>query len=263
MQSNGCPIVCFHKNLRKRIRRYEQYKWQKTKGVDEENVFHDLPKDLRRDIKRHLCLALLRRVPMFEQMDETLIDALCDRLKPVLYTKDSFIVREGDPVNEMLFIMTGKLASMTTNGGRTGFFDSTFLTTGDFCGDGLLRWALDPHSSNLPVSTRTVHSTTDVEAFSLLPDDLKVVASQFRQLHSKKLRHTFRFYSQQWRTWAACSIQRAWRRYCRRKTEKSLREAEDLLKNALADEGGSSSSLGATIYASRFSINALRPLPRN
>lgn len=48
--------------LRERIRRYEQYKWQETRGVDEENLIYNLPKDLRRDIKRHLCLALLMRV---------------------------------------------------------------------------------------------------------------------------------------------------------------------------------------------------------
>jgi len=48
--------------LKKRIRRYEQYKWQETRGVDEENLLRNLPKDLRRDIKRHLCLALLKRV---------------------------------------------------------------------------------------------------------------------------------------------------------------------------------------------------------
>ena len=48
--------------LRERIRRYEQYKWQETRGVDEENLICNLPKDLRRDIKRHLCLALLMRV---------------------------------------------------------------------------------------------------------------------------------------------------------------------------------------------------------
>ncbi|PQQ04202.1 cyclic nucleotide-gated ion channel 1-like isoform X2 [Prunus yedoensis var. nudiflora] len=74
-------------NLRERIRRYEQYKWQETRGVDEENLICNLPKDLRRDIKRHLCLALLMRVPMFEKMDEQLLDAMCDRLKPVLYTR--------------------------------------------------------------------------------------------------------------------------------------------------------------------------------
>ncbi|KAG9128748.1 hypothetical protein Leryth_021728 [Lithospermum erythrorhizon] len=252
-------------DLRERIRRYEQYKWQETRGVDEENLIHNLPKDLRRDIKRHLCLALLMRVPMFEKMDEQLLDALCDRLKPVLYTEKSYIVREGDPVDEMLFIMRGKLLTATTNGGRTGFFNSVILKAGDFCGEELLTWALDPHtSSNLPVSTRTVEALSEVEAFALMADDLKFVASQFRRLHSKQLRHTFRFYSQQWRTWAACFIQAAWRRYCRKKLEESLREKESKLQNVLAKEGGGSSpSLLATIYASRFAANALRGLRRN
>lgn len=251
-------------SLRERIRRYEQYKWQETRGVDEENLIHNLPKDLRRDIKRHLCLQLLMRVPMFEKMDEQLLDALCDRLKPVLYTEDSFIVREGDPVDEMLFVMRGKLLTFTTNGGRTGFFNSEHLKAGDFCGEELLTWALDPHSSsNLPISTRTVRALEEVEAFALMADDLKFVASQFRRLHSKQLRHTFRFYSQQWRTWAACFIQAAWRRHCRKKLEESLREEENRLQNALAEGGGSSPSFGATIYASRFAANALRALRRN
>ncbi|XP_027103587.1 cyclic nucleotide-gated ion channel 1 isoform X1 [Coffea arabica] len=251
-------------SLKERIRRYEQYKWQENRGVDEENLIQNLPKDLRRDIKRHLCLALLMRVPMFEKLDEQLLDALCDRLKPVLYTEHSFIVREGDPVDEMLFIMRGKLLTVTTNGGRTGFFNSDYLKAGDFCGEELLTWALDPHSSsNLPISTRTVQALSEVEAFALIADDLKFVASQFRRLHSKQLRHTFRFYSQQWRTWAACFIQAAWRRCCRKKLEESLREEENWLQNALAKNEGSSPSLGATIYASRFAANALRALRRN
>ncbi|KAK7282602.1 hypothetical protein RIF29_11514 [Crotalaria pallida] len=251
-------------SLRERIRRHEQYKWQETRGVDEDNLISNLPKDLRRDIKRHLCLALLMRVPMFEKMDEQLLDAMCDRLKPVLYTEESCIVREGDPVDEMLFIMRGKLLTVTTNGGRTGFFNSEYLKAGDFCGEELLTWALDPHSSsNLPISTRTVQTLLEVEAFALKADDLKFVASQFRRLHSKQLRHTFRFYSQQWRTWAACFIQAAWRRYTKKKLEEALREEENRLQDALAKAGGSSPSLGATIYASRFAANALRLLRRN
>ncbi|KAG2700633.1 hypothetical protein I3843_06G007800 [Carya illinoinensis] len=250
--------------LRERIRRYEQYKWQETRGVDEENLLSNLPKDLRRDIKRHLCLALLMRVPMFEKMDEQLLDAMCDCLKPVLYTEKSYIVREGDPVDEMLFIMRGKLLTMTTNGGRTGFFNSEYLKAGDFCGEELLTWALDPHSSsNLPISTRTVQALTEVESFALKADDLKFVASQFRRLHSKQLRHTFRLYSQQWRTWAACFIQAAWRRYNKKKLEESLQAEENRLQDALAKAGGSSPSLGATIYASRFAANALRLLRRD
>jgi len=49
-------------DLRKRIRRYEQYRWQETRGVEEETLLRNLPKDLRRDIKRHLCLDLLKKV---------------------------------------------------------------------------------------------------------------------------------------------------------------------------------------------------------
>ncbi|XP_008788856.1 cyclic nucleotide-gated ion channel 1 isoform X1 [Phoenix dactylifera] len=250
--------------LRERIRRHEQYRWQETRGVDEENLLRNLPKDLRRDIKRHLCLSLLMRVPMFEQMDDQLMDAMCDRLEPVLYTEDSFIVREGDPVTEMLFIMRGKLESMTTNGGRTGFFNSDILKAGDFCGEELLTWALDPHSSSsFPISTRTVKTLSEVEAFALMADDLKFVASQFRRLHSKQLQHTFRFYSQQWRTWAACFIQAAWRRYSRKKLEDALHEEEERLQAAMASSGTSSPSLGATLYASRFAANVLRTLRRS
>lgn len=49
-------------DLKQRVRRYEQYKWVATRGVDGEAVLKGLPMDLRRDIKRHLCLDLVRQV---------------------------------------------------------------------------------------------------------------------------------------------------------------------------------------------------------
>ncbi|KAH0756426.1 hypothetical protein KY290_026696 [Solanum tuberosum] len=271
-------------NLRERIRRHEQYKWQETKGVEEDSLIQNFPRDLRRDLKvcrrdgaqgsivhsltLHFCKRLFPQpgqVPIFEKMDKQLLDALCDRLKPALFTDKSFIIREGDPVEEMHFLMRGTLLTMTTNGGRTGFFNSVHLKAGDFCGDELLTWALDPHtsSSSLPISTRTVQAVTDIEAFSLTADDLKFVASQFKRLHSKQLQHTFKFFSQEWRTWAACFIQVAWRRHCRKKLEKSLREEEDKVQVALAKERTNASSLGATIYASRFAAKVLRSLRCN
>jgi len=48
--------------LRERVRRFVQYKWLATRGVDEETILRGLPTDLRRDIQRHLCLDLVRRV---------------------------------------------------------------------------------------------------------------------------------------------------------------------------------------------------------
>lgn len=164
------------------------------------------------------------QVPLFDQMDERMLDAICERLKPALGTEGTFLVREGDPVNEMFFIIRGHLDSYTTNGGRAGFFNSCRIGPGEFCGEELLTWALDPRPSViLPSSTRTVKAISEVEAFALIAEDLKFVASQFRRLHSKQLRHKFRFYSYQWRTWAACFVQAAWRRHKKRKELAELR----------------------------------------
>ncbi|XP_042751705.1 protein CNGC15b [Lactuca sativa] len=226
--------------LRQSVRRYDQYKWVATRGVDEESLLKGLPLDLRRDIKRHLCYDLVRRVPLFDQMDERMLDAICERLQPSLCTQGTCLVREGDPVNEMLFIIRGNLDSYTTNGGRTGFYNSCQIGPGDFCGEELLTWALDPRPSVvLPSSTRTVKAISEVEAFALIAEDLKFVASQFRRLHSKQLRHKFRFYSHQWRTWAACFVQAAWRRYKRRKSVREL-QARESFKSVDYESGASS-----------------------
>uniref|UniRef100_A0A0E0MJZ1 Cyclic nucleotide-binding domain-containing protein n=1 Tax=Oryza punctata TaxID=4537 RepID=A0A0E0MJZ1_ORYPU len=215
--------------LQERVRRFFQYKWLATRGVDEESILQSLPLDLRREIQRHLCLALVRRVPFFSQMDEQLLDAICERLVSSLSTKDAYIVREGDPVSEMLFVIRGELESSTTDGGRTNFFSSITLRPGDFCGEELLTWALMPNPSlNFPQSTRTVRSVTEVEAFALRAEDLKYVANQFKRLHSKRLQHAFRYYSHQWRSWGACFVQGAWRRYKKRKLARELSKQEEL-----------------------------------
>lgn len=217
-------------------------------------------------------------------MDDQLLDAICERLVSSLSTKGTYIVREGDPVNEMLFIIRGQLESSTTNGGRSGFFNSITLRPGDFCGEELLTWALVPNSLNLPSSTRTVRTLSEVEAFALRAEDLKFFAVQFKHLHSKKLQHAFRYYSHQWRTWGACYIQVAWRRYKKKKLAKELSVQEsyyymstedgetyiydesyvgsdDEIDIQTSEDGVNNAQpqhLGATILASKFAANTRR-----
>ncbi|EPS70473.1 hypothetical protein M569_04287 [Genlisea aurea] len=213
--------------LREAVRRYDRYRWIATRGVDEEALLGGLPRDLRRDIKRHLCCDLVRRVPLLDEIDGRILDAICERLKPALCTEGTCLMREGDPVEEMLFIIRGDLDSFTTGGGRTGFFNSCRIGSGEFCGEEILPWALDPRPSRiLPSSTRTVRSVSEVEAFALRADDLRFVAARFRRFRSKRLRWKFRFHSHQWRAWAACFIQAAWRRCKRRRMAAQLRAAE-------------------------------------
>lgn len=224
------------------------------------------------------------QVPFFSQMDDQLLDAICERLVSSLSTQGTYIVREGDPVKDMLFIIRGQLESSTTNGGRSGFFNSITLRPGDFCGEELLTWALMPNSSlNLPSSTRTVTALTEVEAFALRAEDLKFVSSQFKRLHSKKLQHAFRYYSHQWRTWGACFIQAAWRRYWKKKLAKDLTRQESFYymsspdrdsdyndevadgnfedengERSVKDNANNGQHLGATILASKFAANTRR-----
>ncbi|CAH1419193.1 unnamed protein product [Lactuca virosa] len=249
-------------DLQDKIRRFVQYKWLATRGVDEEDILRALPLDLRRQIQRHLCLALVRRVPFFSQMDDDqLLHVICEHLVQSLSTKGQYLVREGDPVNEMTFVIRGQLESSTTNGGRSGFYNSITLKAGDFCGEELLTWVLTPDSNvNLPSSTRTVKALNEVEAFALRAEDLRFVAKQFKRLHSKKLQHAFRYYSHQWRTWGACYIQAAWRRHKRKKLADELARQEGLFQYYYGDDGNDQNvqHLGATILASRFAANTKR-----
>ncbi|KAG6730272.1 hypothetical protein I3842_01G072000 [Carya illinoinensis] len=231
--------------LRERIRQYEHYKWLETRGVEEENAIHNLPKQLRREIKRHLCFDLLMKVPMFAKMDQQLWDLLFDRLKSVVYTQGSYILREGDPVDEMLFIMRGNLTTITINGGIT-----SFNSTADFCGEELLTWALYAQpSTKFPISTKLVVTETVVDAFVLMAEDLRTLASQFPKLHIKELQQANK-------TWVAAGfIQSAWRRYRKRKHERALCDAENRLQYSLANEVGASESFGATMQRPEGTLN--------
>ncbi|KAF5200056.1 Cyclic nucleotide-gated ion channel protein [Thalictrum thalictroides] len=193
---------------------------------------------------------MILQVPLFDQMDERMLDAICERLQPALYTQGTCLVREGDPVNEMLFIIRGHLDSYTTNGPE------------EFCGEELLTWALDPRPNIiLPSSTHTVEAINEVEAFVLTADDLKFVASQFRRLPSKQLRHKFQFYSHQWRTWAACFVQAAWWRYKKRKNVAELKIKESRIKHSPGPTlknvkfYGTQQGSGLAVYVSRLAAS--------
>ncbi|KAG8043701.1 hypothetical protein GUJ93_ZPchr0458g22608 [Zizania palustris] len=105
------------------------------------------------------------------------------------------------------------------------------------------------------------HSTLGQGLTTSTHPELKFVAGQFRRMHSRQVQHTFRFYSQHWRTWAACFIQAAWRRYYKRKMAEQHRREEEAV-NWHSSSSSSRSSLAATIFASRFAANALRGVHR-
>ncbi|KAI3505671.1 hypothetical protein L1887_27833 [Cichorium endivia] len=252
-------------DLREHGRHDDQCKWLETHGVEEENLVQHLPKDPTSNLKHHMCFDLVKRVPLFKNMNERLLDDICQRLKPRLYTDKSYIIREGDPVDEILFIIRGSLASATTYKGMISFFNNGFLGEGDFCGEELLIWAVDPKSgANFPSSIRTLNALREVEAFALPANDLKFVVRHFG-IQQRQLQHTFRFYSKRWRTWAAFFIQAAWRRYSKRKILKQRRKEEEAELTACINEGGDDGtySVGATFLALTFAAKVILGVYRN
>ncbi|XP_057842137.2 cyclic nucleotide-gated ion channel 4 isoform X2 [Cryptomeria japonica] len=153
------------------------------------------------------------KVPLFQHMDELVLENICDRVKSMLFTKGETIAREGDPVQRMLFIVRGHFRS--TNQLTNGVTSSCMLGPGNFCGDELLSWCLRrPFKQRLPLSSATVTSIDTTEAFGLEAKDIIYVTQHFRYTFlSDKLKRTARYYSPGWRTWAAVAIQLAWRRH--------------------------------------------------
>ncbi|KAK2984723.1 hypothetical protein RJ640_004548 [Escallonia rubra] len=208
--------------FRQRVRNYERQRWAAMRGVDECEMIQNLPEGLRRDIKYHLCLDLVRQVPLFQHMDNLVLENICDRVKSLIFTKGETITREGDPVQRMLFIVRGHLQSSQVL--RDGVESCCMLGPGNFSGDELLSWCLRrPFIERLPPSSSTLVTLETTEAFGLEAEDVKYVTQHFRYTFAKeKVKRSARYYSPGWRTWAAVAIQLAWRRYKHRLTLTSL-----------------------------------------
>ncbi|XP_010258957.1 PREDICTED: cyclic nucleotide-gated ion channel 2-like [Nelumbo nucifera] len=199
--------------LRQRVRHFERQRWAAMGGEDEMEVIKDLPEGLRRDIKRHLCLDLIKQVPLFHNLDDLILDNICDRVRPLFYSKDEKIIREGDPVQRMVFIVRGHIKS--SQGLSKGMVATCMLGPGNFLGDELLSWCLRrPFIGRLPASSATFVCVEATEAFGLDAHHLRYITDHFRyKFANDKLKRTTRYYSSNWRTWAAVNIQLAWRRY--------------------------------------------------
>ncbi|KAG0496227.1 hypothetical protein HPP92_000918 [Vanilla planifolia] len=208
--------------FRQRVRQYERQRWAAMRGVDECEMIRNLPEGLRRDIKYHLCLDLVRQVPLFQHMDELVLENICDRVKSLIFPKGETITREGDPVQRMIFIVRGHLQSSQML--RDGVKSCCMLGPGNFSGDELLSWCLRrPFVERLPPSSSTLLTLETTEAFALDAADVKYVTQHFRYTFvNEKVKRSARYYSPGWRTWAAVAIQLAWRRFKHRKTLTSL-----------------------------------------
>nr|XP_043633536.1 cyclic nucleotide-gated ion channel 2-like [Erigeron canadensis] len=200
-------------DLRRRVRHFENQRWNVMGGHDDMEMVKDLPEGLRRDIKRYLCLDLIKKAPFFSFLDDVILDNICDRVTYSIYSKGEKIIREGDPVQRMVFIVHGRVKR--TQCLSCGMVATSTLEPGSFFGDELLSWCLRvPFINRYPAATATFTCAKATEAFALDANHLRYITNHFRYTFvNEKMKRRARYYSSNWRTWAAVNIQLAWRRY--------------------------------------------------
>lgn len=176
-------------------------------------------------------------MPLFQNLDDLILDNICDRVRPLVFSKDEKVVncmlnisidnlqyltnswllkqiiREGDPVPRMIFTVRGRIRRNQSL--SKGMVATSVIEQGGFLGDELLSWCLRrPFIDRMPASSATFICIDSTEAFCLNADDLRYITDHFRyKFANERLKRTARYYSSNWRTWAAVNIQFAWHRY--------------------------------------------------
>nr|XP_011460465.1 PREDICTED: probable cyclic nucleotide-gated ion channel 3 [Fragaria vesca subsp. vesca] len=158
--------------------------------VDVAFLFGILPRDMKPSMKRHLGMNALKKVPMLQKMHEYVLEIICNYLQPVVYEKDSYIVRAGEPLGIMIFILRGTVfftdttssnTTTTSSSEITENFDENVIEIHGYYGEQLLRWASPNNmssSDNPVISTRNVKCQTKVEALILKAEDLRNAVSK-------------------------------------------------------------------------------------
>ncbi|KAL9412445.1 hypothetical protein AB3S75_045970 [Citrus x aurantiifolia] len=171
---------------RKVLRKFTKAKREKfvNKHVDVHihSFLSDLSQDAANEVKRLIGRTHLEKVEELKNWDKFSLDRLCGYLKPVVYSEGTEIIREGEPINEMTFVLQGKIWAasdrMTITGHRQQ--DNFNVRRKE-----LIDWVENGNAyQQLPTSDRTIRALTNVEAFTLKADDLKY-ALDLRLLFNK------------------------------------------------------------------------------
>ncbi|XP_074338802.1 putative cyclic nucleotide-gated ion channel 20, chloroplastic [Apium graveolens] len=176
----------FPEELRRQVLRSEQYEWAATGGLNDIMLMENLAEDLKKNIRRHR-FKFVRESPIFSLMDDSILDAIMERLKRKTYLMGNKVFVCGGLIDKMVFIVNGKLESIGEDK------NAVFLTEGDLCGEELITLCLEhialhgvERKITVPahklVSKRMVRCLTDVQAYTVQASELEEVISLYSGL---------------------------------------------------------------------------------
>ncbi|CAN6700237.1 unnamed protein product [Malus baccata var. baccata] len=140
-----------------------------TLAFDWNILLSRLPSDLQNEIKSYRPLTRLKKIPAYQNMEESVLKEICCHLQPVKYFKGNII--EMAPIR-MIFIVEG----------TTGH-EGCVKGAGEFYGEELLVWPFSTaFPDRVPTAAESPIVLTDVlEVLVLTASDMKSVATEFRK----------------------------------------------------------------------------------
>jgi len=117
--------------LQREIYAYYKYLWDNRLGYDESSVLDDLPPTLYAELSLVLKRDLIEKVGFLRDASRELIQDLCVKLRPVVFTPGDVVVRAGELGRHVYFISRGTVEVIDPDGETV----LRTLSAGDFFGE--------------------------------------------------------------------------------------------------------------------------------
>ncbi|GMF34016.1 unnamed protein product [Phytophthora lilii] len=131
LRRQNAPLAIHH-----RVKSFLDYWWSSHRGAVIGELLADLPRPIRLDLLRSICLPVLQTLALLQgvrQVLDTLQEVMVENAKFILYGQGEVIYRFGDSVVGMFFLLEGNVCVVekgeTSRGiPRGGFFGTAALT---------------------------------------------------------------------------------------------------------------------------------------
>ncbi|GAU93145.1 hypothetical protein RvY_05129 [Ramazzottius varieornatus] len=164
------------KEMEARVVKWFDYIWANNGSLDEDSVLMILPEKLRMEIAKHVHLDVLKKVPIFQGIEEQFLLELAEKLKPQAFCPGDYVCRRGDIGREIYVVRRGLLNVIAADGEKV----IVTLKAGVVFGE--LSLLNVPGSVNGNRRTVTVRSVGYADLFSLSKEDFDACLAEYPEV---------------------------------------------------------------------------------
>ncbi|KAH7463701.1 cGMP-gated cation channel alpha-1 [Phytophthora ramorum] len=131
LRRQNAPLAIHH-----RVKSFLDYWWSSHRGAVIGELLADLPRPVRLDVLRSICLPVLQTLALLQgirPVRDKLEEVMVENVKFILYGQGEIVYRHGDYVTGMFFLLEGEVCIVVAGGAprevpRGGFFGTAALT---------------------------------------------------------------------------------------------------------------------------------------